>query len=162
MDTQTKNEILKYQYELLTSGAVVVHCTKTTADEQGYAVDRDEAIPAGPTMPTMRASRDGPRRKSIRMVPENTRSTWATRELPGNARSMGALSFRLADETASGIKAEQYARIIEAATTELADYGLVPNWAWRGSGDRFSVELAITDWDLLDEEAEAEDAEEED
>lgn len=82
--------------------------------------------------------------------------------LPGNATSMGALSFRLADETASGIKAEQYARIIEAATAELADYGLVPNSAWRGSGDRFSVELAITDWDLLDDEAETEDVEEED
>ncbi|MFD8739862.1 hypothetical protein ACFV06_33815 [Streptomyces sp. NPDC059618] len=43
-DETTKDAILSYSYEVLASGAVVVHRTKTTADEDGYGVDRNDVI----------------------------------------------------------------------------------------------------------------------
>ncbi|MFE4776962.1 hypothetical protein [Streptomyces sp. NPDC056713] len=43
-DAKTRDAILSYRYEVLASGAVVVHCTKTTADKDGYAVDRNDVV----------------------------------------------------------------------------------------------------------------------
>ncbi|MFD8219715.1 hypothetical protein ACFV2U_40035 [Streptomyces sp. NPDC059697] len=43
-DAKTTVAVLNYRYEVLASGAVVVHCTKTTADKDGYAVDRSDVV----------------------------------------------------------------------------------------------------------------------
>ncbi|GAA2238219.1 hypothetical protein [Streptomyces indiaensis] len=49
-DETTKDAIRSYEYEVLTRGAVVTHCTTTTADKDGYAVDRSDVVAIyGPT-----------------------------------------------------------------------------------------------------------------
>ncbi|MEV6057405.1 hypothetical protein [Streptomyces sp. NPDC052107] len=69
--------------------------------------------------------------------------------LPGCSTYMETLSFRLLPAAApSSAPTEQDARVIEAATAELADHGYAPTSAWTGSTDSFRVKVGITDWGM--------------
>ncbi|MGV9565777.1 hypothetical protein [Streptomyces sp. NPDC003480] len=69
--------------------------------------------------------------------------------MPGCSTYMETLSFRLLPAAApSSSQTEQNARVIEAATAELADHGYAPTSAWTGSTHSFRVKVGITDWGM--------------
>ncbi|MFJ5534676.1 hypothetical protein [Streptomyces sp. NPDC093261] len=65
--------------------------------------------------------------------------------LPGNATYVDTLSFTVPATVAAGSPVERDARVIKAATEELADYGCVPGSDFHGSGDSFSVRVRASE-----------------
>jgi hypothetical protein len=59
--------------------------------------------------------------------------------LPGYATHVETLRFSIPATVPAGSKAERDARLIKAATEELADHGYIPDSDFEGGGDRFSV-----------------------
>ncbi|MEU6551669.1 hypothetical protein ABZ915_15505 [Streptomyces sp. NPDC046915] len=65
--------------------------------------------------------------------------------MPGNATYVGALRFSLPVTVAAESPSDRDARVIKAATEEIADYGYIPGSDFYGSGDSFSVQVRASD-----------------
>lgn len=72
---------------------------------------------------------------------EYTVDLWDDLGMPGSGTHWGTLSFSLPPAVAADSPRDHEARVIKAATEELAEHGCVPDSPFHGSGDSFSVQV---------------------